>query len=609
MGRRLIPVVFFLALTPLSLLAATPWLEVRSQHFTVVTDLSEHQGEDVLRRFEALHTLFGDLFNLSKLNAPSPLQIVAFRSQDGFMLYVPRQKGTPISLSSFIQIGDDSSFIGLDGSSPDWQAAVAHDYARLLLRENFPVMPAWFEEGFAQYLSALKITTQQVEYGDPPAQFATLLATSRWTPIATVFAAHGDSVADQSGPPASQFKAESWLAVRYILTNNKLGDAFKYLQLAQIQKIPVAEAIEQAFGIDAAAFEKQLRQSLSSNTAVTKSALPELHDYPYSNRKLSDSQAQAVLADMHAHSDQYFQQALPELQSVLKSDANSRVGNRALGYWYLSNNQPSLAEPPLQKASSSTEIDPQVWYLLGTAILRNEAQQGRNERRRMAALQALDKAIDLDHEYAAPRSWLALAMIEGGNFDGAIEAAKQAVALYPGAETYQAELAHVYIKAERWDLARTVLVRLQTSDDSKIRENATQTLASLEATRQHAAEKKKEHEAAMRDPTAPQWKMTPDIAAEDAHETTDDSERTDTRKTLFLSGELQSVDCSHQPAAFVTVRKSQRTMRLYTNDYTKLMVMGADAFSCGWRDKRVLINYKPGGHADGDLVSLEVQGK
>lgn len=609
MGRRLLPLVIFLALTSLPLVAATPWLEVRSQHFVVVTDLSERQGEDVLHRFEALRTVFGTLFDLPKVSSPAPLQIVAFRSQDEFMPYVPRQNGKPISLGSFIQIGDDSSFIGLDGSSPDWQSAVAHDYASLLLRENFPVMPAWFEEGFAQYLGALKITPQQVEYGDTPSQFSTLLASSQWTPIVTVFAVLRATAAEQSGAATSQFQAESWLAVRYLLSNNKLADTFKYLQLAQIQKMPVAEAIEQGFGVDAATFEKQLRQSLMSNTGVTKSALPELHDYPYSNKKLTETQGKAVLADMHAHSDQYFQQALTELQSILKSDPNNSVANRALGYWYLSNNQPGLAEPPLQKASTTTIIDPQVWYLLGTAILRNEAQQGHSERRRMAGLQALDKAIDIDREYAAPRSWLALAMVEGGNFDAAIEAAKQAVALYPGAETYQAELAQVFVKAERWDSARAVLVRLQTSEDSKIRENATQTLASLEATREHAAEKKKEHQAAMLDPTAPQWKMTPDIAARDAGETTDDSEKLDTRKTLSLSAELQSVDCSHQPAAFVTVRKSQRTMRFYTNDYAKLMVMGADAFSCGWRDKRVLINYKPGGHADGDLVSLELQGK
>jgi hypothetical protein len=36
-------------------------------------------------------------------------------------------------------------------------------------------------------------------------------------------------------------------------------------------------------------------------------------------------------------------------------------------------------------------------------------------------------------------------------------------------------------------------------------------------------------------------------------------------------------------------------------------VMGADEFSCNWRDKKVLVNYKPGGKSDGDVVTVELQ--
>ena len=609
MGRRILSLVFVLVIFSLPLVAASPWIEVRSQHVDVATDTSEKQGQEVARRLELMREVFGDLFSLSKLNTPAPLQIVAFRSQDEFMPYVPRQKGTPVSLDGFLVATEDSSFLGLDVSSPDWQSGAARSYARLLLRENFPVMPVWFEEGFAQYFGAVKTVGQQLEFGNTPAQLQTTLASSQWTPIATVFGARREDIEKQSAASATLFQAESWLAVRYILVNNRLGDAFKYLQLAQIQHVPPAEAIEQVFGVDAPNFEKQLRQSLSAATATTRSPIPPLHDEPYSTKKVTDMQAHAVLADMHAHSDQFFQQALPELQAVLKADANNRVANRALGYWYLHNDQPAQAEPPLQRATSSSEVDEQSHYLLGAVLLKREEQEGRGERLRLTALQQLQRSIDIDREFAAPRSLLAEGLIESGNYDAGITSAKQAVALYPGAEQFQAQLARVYIQAERWDSARAVLIRLQTSEDPGIRQKATETLASLEATRQQAAEKKKEREAAMRDPTAPQWKMTQDIAAEDARDAADDSEKPDTRKTMFLSGELQSIDCSHQPAAFVTVRKNQKTVRLYTNDYTKLIVTGADQFSCSWRDKRVVINYKPGGHADGDLVSLELAGK
>jgi hypothetical protein len=35
--------------------------------------------------------------------------------------------------------------------------------------------------------------------------------------------------------------------------------------------------------------------------------------------------------------------------------------------------------------------------------------------------------------------------------------------------------------------------------------------------------------------------------------------------------------------------------------------MGADAFSCDWKSRLVAVNYRAGGKADGDVVSVEVQ--
>jgi hypothetical protein len=38
-----------------------------------------------------------------------------------------------------------------------------------------------------------------------------------------------------------------------------------------------------------------------------------------------------------------------------------------------------------------------------------------------------------------------------------------------------------------------------------------------------------------------------------------------------------------------------------------MVLVGADIFSCDWKNRPVTVNYKPGGLTDGDLVSLEVR--
>ena len=74
-----------------------------------------------------------------------------------------------------------------------------------------------------------------------------------------------------------------------------------------------------------------------------------------------------------------------------------------------------------------------------------------------------------------------------------------------------------------------------------------------------------------------------------------------------MKGKLVSVDCAPSPAAVLTVMSGTKTMKLRTENYKSLLLIGADEFSCGWKNRPVAVNYKAGGKADGDLVSLEVQ--
>jgi hypothetical protein len=37
------------------------------------------------------------------------------------------------------------------------------------------------------------------------------------------------------------------------------------------------------------------------------------------------------------------------------------------------------------------------------------------------------------------------------------------------------------------------------------------------------------------------------------------------------------------------------------------LLIGADDFSCEWRDRQVTVNYKPATASEGDLVSLELR--
>src|SRR4029077_4614942 len=81
----------------------------------------------------------------------------------------------------------------------------------------------------------------------------------------------------------------------------------------------------------------------------------------------------------------------------------------------------------------------------------------------------------------------------------------------------------------------------------------------------------------------------------------------DKRPSQYLKGKLLTVDCSQPPAATLTIASGARTVKLRTGDFKALLLIGADQFSCEWRDRSVSVNYKAAGQGTGDLVSLEIR--
>ena len=81
----------------------------------------------------------------------------------------------------------------------------------------------------------------------------------------------------------------------------------------------------------------------------------------------------------------------------------------------------------------------------------------------------------------------------------------------------------------------------------------------------------------------------------------------DRRATKFVKGRLIGVDCSNPPTAILTVHSDKGTLKLRTTDYKSLLLIGADDFSCDWRDRQVTANYKSNSAGAGDLVSLEMR--
>jgi hypothetical protein len=219
-------------------------------------------------------------------------------------------------------------------------------------------------------------------------------------------------------------------------------------------------------------------------------------------------------------------------------------------------------------------------------------------------IQDLVAVVDFDPDFAEAHHMLAVARLQGGGVHSATESIRVAIQLSPRNEQYLLDLARIDLAGKKWDDATVLLDRLKNSLNPEIAQAARKHLDDLPTLKKYGVLPQESASS----------KAAPENTAKDAGETAD-SDRSaaapeepvlDKRKVQFLKGKLVSVDCSQGPAATLTVRVGTRVMKFRTDNYKSLLMVG-DEFSCEWRDRAVVVNFKAGGKADGDLVSVEVQ--
>ncbi|MGA8639750.1 MAG: hypothetical protein WB593_16850, partial [Candidatus Sulfotelmatobacter sp.] len=74
----------------------SPWLEIHSTHFTVITDAGEKKGKEVALRFEQMRGVFAVMLMKDRLHEPLPLTIIAFKNDKDYYQTAPLRHGQPI---------------------------------------------------------------------------------------------------------------------------------------------------------------------------------------------------------------------------------------------------------------------------------------------------------------------------------------------------------------------------------------------------------------------------------------------------------------------------------------------------------------------------------
>jgi tetratricopeptide (TPR) repeat protein len=625
------------------------WVSVSSSHFTVVTDAGEKKGREVALRLEQMRAVFGNLLVRSKLKSPQPVEVLALKSDKDYEHLSPLRDNVPITAPGFVVEGEDKHIIVLDLFAIEPWRAVAHPMAHMLMDGNYPPTQPWFDEGFAEYFSSIRVDNKSVEIGgdpeltskfkedqlgrvrevrNPPKSLTELLSGPLWIPMDELFTMQMNSPEYHEGTHRTLFHAQSWITVHYLISKEMLPQAGQYFQLVQLEHVPVPQAMQGAFGINPQDFEKTLKAYFQSLTPlftaqdqanapneplngpqVFRSAAPFGPDeLAVVVNKLTDDDGHAAVAEIKARQPEHAAEGLKDLQALAQEPADNERAHRALGFIYMQRKEFKKSEEELDAAADENPKDMWVPYYRALEKFKISQATGKPIEGALANVQQnLRAVIEWYPDFAEAYHLLGLAELEGGGLNAALDSMRKAIALGPRRESFLMNLADIYLSGKKWDNGQEILERLRTSSNPELA----------------ASSKKKLEEL----PFLKKYGIWPDQAPDAQHPKTVESasDRTgasdedsgdeppklkarpiDKRPVLYLKGKIVTVDCSQAPAALVTVVAGKRTVKLRTRDYKSLVLVGADQFSCEWRNQPASVNYKSNGTGAGDLVSLEV---
>lgn len=595
--------------------AQDTWREVRSPHFLIYTNAGDKRGREIALRFEQMRKLFGALLVRDRVNFSAPLVILAFKDAAGLKQVAPLWKGKPIDLAGIYLPGEDKNFIAIDAAADGHYPVVFHEYAHMMLSANYPRAHVWFDEGFAEYYSTIRITPKEVKIGEPPPS-ARILA-GGMMPVEELFALTADSPEyNETSPKRQLVYAQSWLVVHYLLSQRKFLNAGEYFNLVINRNVPIAEATKAAFGLTPQELDAALREYYrGGKLEVLSWSVPEAAPSLFTVTKLKPHQALEQIADFHLHHSDYLDRAGQEFKQVLAADELNAEAHRGLGHFYLLKEDLEQARHHFRRAAGLGSKDGRVYYHLAQFIWHHDkgSQQDMADLQEMSGL--LDRAIEFAPDFAEAYNLKGLVLAGANNHTGALEPLRKAIQLSPRNDRFKANLATQYMYAGKYDDAILLWDRLRTSLDAEVAAMADK---QAQQARLYKEKPLMRLQTEVREATAPQWrpkdgKLDPELkkleekqlGSSDSEEVKE--EKPDHRPVRFIKGNLNRVECKPDGSAVLTVVSGQRTLRLHTPNPEKMLIIGDFKFACNWRGYKVAVNYKARDARSGDIVSLEVQ--
>jgi len=253
MKNRTFPLLAFLLATLLASIAIAPssraaaadtkWLRLSSEHFDMMSCVSENDSKAILVKLEQCRAAILDCFPTAPAYDPRVMIFVSDNKGQFEQLGLPY----PQTVGAFGSGDIQPRFLMVNGSIDGALPEFFRKYALTLLTTRFKNwIPLWFTEGVTDFLSTIQVNGDVVTLGNlgvsrrvdrtSATDYASLLTHTPLLPMdkiieakatdfyySAIFGDRTSNITMKGNPKRQLFYAQSWLAVHYLICGAKNG--------------------------------------------------------------------------------------------------------------------------------------------------------------------------------------------------------------------------------------------------------------------------------------------------------------------------------------------------------------------------------------------------
>ena len=355
-------------------IADADWTEVRTKHFTILTDAREGIAVSVGRRLEEFCVMMRILHPGLRTYPSLPTDVYVFRDRTEMARFTAA--GVE-NVAGFSTTGPGRCVFVMNAEveGSDRGFVVCHEFTHIFLGANFSDLPVWLDEGLAQCYETFRIRGRKAEYGHPLDGPSEWLEHHEWTSFEVLFAMNASAKAYQRDNDLRfATYAEGWAVAHYLLSDPGRAARFDSVLSAMRRGTPVGVAFRAQFPSDQwEAMRRDVQRYIHDAMLQPRSVgIPDLSNEPEpQSRPVPAATVLMRTGDlMLTLGPGRADDARALYNAALGRDAGLARAHAALGYLADRDGDMAGAEAAYAKAEGSAPRDARVALFSGLGTLR-----------------------------------------------------------------------------------------------------------------------------------------------------------------------------------------------------------------------------------------------